>query len=482
MTQQEARPAVARVSHRLGPQPGEVIERSSTLDFIWNGVAHSAYPGDTIVSALAAAGVRVFSRSFKYHRPRGLLTASFHDPGTTLQVDDEPNVRAGHRLVESGMQVSSQNTWPSLRFDVKATNQIVGRFLAPGFYYKTFIRPQRLWPTYEKIIARFAHAGTTSPDTAEGYYDKRYAHPDVLVTGAGPAGLRAALSAAEAGARVMLVEEEHRLGGHLRWGGSDDLAALAELTSRVAVSANIEVLTNSVVLGRYDANWVGVVQRGLPGVPERLIKARAKVLVVAAGLMERPYVFEGNDLPGVMLSTAVRRLINLYAVRPGQRAVVLSANAAGEAAAADLRRIGVEVAAVVDPREGRDIVRAHGRRGALSAVELTDGATIEADLLVTAVGWTAMTSLLNMAGNRPIYVPAAARFVPDLAGMPDDVLATGGLVGDGSLEQILAHADAVGVEAARRAAGVRRAQVAATPTSRQAHPAVGEPLAVLAKT
>ena len=466
MTQQDTRPAGAATSHRLAAQPGEVIDRSSTLDFTWNGAAHVAHPGDTIVSSLAAAGVRVFSRSFKYHRPRGLLTASFHDPGTTLQVDDEPNVRAAHRLVEAGIEVSSQNTWPSLRFDVKSSNQIVGRFLAPGFYYKTFIKPQRLWPTYQKVLARFAHAGATSPDTAEGYYDKRYAHPDVLVAGGGPAGLAAALAAAEAGARVMLVEEEHHLGGHLRWGGASDLATLAELTERVARSETIEVLTNSVVLGRYDDNWMGVVQRGLPGVPERLVKARAKVLVAAPGLVERPYVFEGNDLPGVMLSTAVRRLINLYAVRPGERAVVLSANAAGDAAADDLRRVGVDVAAVVDPRQGRDIVRARGRRGGLSAVELTDGSTIEADLLVTAVGWTAMTSLLNMAGNRPVYLSEAARFVPDRATMPDNVLATGGVVGDGSLEQLLAHGSAVGGEAARRAAVLRRAQVATTPTSR----------------
>jgi sarcosine oxidase subunit alpha len=467
MTQQDIKPGRTATSHRLPAQPGEVIDRSSTLDFTWNGAAHIAHPGDTIVSALAATGVRVFSRSFKYHRPRGLLTASFHDPGCTLQVDDEPNVRAAHRLVEGGMNVSSQNTWPSLRFDVKSANQVVGRFLAPGFYYKTFIKPQRLWPAYQKVLARFAHAGTTSPDTAEGYYDKRYAHPDVLVAGAGPAGLMAALSAAEAGARVMLVEEEHHLGGHLRWGGASDLATLAELLERVATSDNIEVLTNSVVLGRYDANWVGVAQRGLPGIPERLIKARAEVLVVASGLMERPYVFAGNDLPGVMLSTAARRLINLHAVRPGQRAVVLSANAAGDAAVEDLRRVGVDVAAVVDPRRGQDIVRAHGRRGALSAVELTDGRTIEADLLVTAVGWTAMTSLLNMAGNRPIYAPEAARFVPDPSTMPNDVLATGGLVGDGSLEQILAHGSAVGSEAARRAAVLRRARVSATPTSRR---------------
>ena len=161
----------------------------------------------------------MFSRSYKYHRPRGLLTASFHDPGCFFQVGDEPNVRGAHRLAEPAMDVRSQNTWPSLGFDVKAVNQLAGRFLGPGFYYKTFIKPQRLWPLYERVLQRFTHAGYISADTPRTEVDKRYVHPDVLVAGGGPAGMAAAVAAAQAGARVMLVEEEHRLGGHLRWGG-----------------------------------------------------------------------------------------------------------------------------------------------------------------------------------------------------------------------------------------------------------------------
>ena len=336
-------PTAARF--RLGPQSGEVIDRARAFRFNWVGQSHSAYAGDTIASALAASGVRTFSRSFKYHRPRGILTASFHDPGCMVQVDGEPNVRAAHRRVDPGMAVTPQNVWPSLRFDVRAANQAVGRFLSPGFYYKTFIKPQRLWPAYERVLKRFAGGGRVAADSAHGYFDKRYAHPDVLVAGGGPAGMAAAVAAAEAGASVMLVEEEYDLGGHLRFGGAAELAALAELRAAVLAQSGIEVLTNSAVTGRYDDNWVAVVQRGLPDVEERLIKARAGTLVVAAGLIERPYVFEGNDIPGVMLSTAVRRLVNLHAVRPGERAVVLSANPDGDAAAADLERVGVEVVA-----------------------------------------------------------------------------------------------------------------------------------------
>ncbi|WP_308259080.1 2Fe-2S iron-sulfur cluster-binding protein [Pseudonocardia sp. H11422] len=448
---------------RLGPQPGELIDRNRTLKFRWNGRPYSAHPGDTIVSALAAAGERVFSRSYKYHRPRGLLTADFLDPGCHVQVGDEPNVRGAHRLVEAGMDVRSQNTWPSLRFDLKAVNGLAGRFLATGFYYKTFIKPERLWPVYEKVLRRFVHAGEVSPDTPHEYYDKRYAHVEVLVAGGGPAGMAAAVAAARTGARVLLVEEEHQLGGHLRWGGEAERAARAELEEQVRAEPGIEVLTDSVVIGRWDDNWIGVMQRSHPHVAERLVKVRAVSLVVAPGLVERPYVFEGNDLPGVMLSTAVRRLVNLYAVRPGERAVVLSANPEGDAAAADLRRAGVDVATVVDARHGQRVVRARGR-GGVQSVELTDGRRIDCDLLVTAVGWTAPTSLLNMAGARPVYRPEAARFLPDPANTPDDVLVAGGMAGDGTLDQLREHADAVGRESARRAAHVRRQRHVSLPT------------------
>ena len=451
-----------RQTRRLDRQPGEVIDRGSPLEFGWNGRSYPAYAGDTIASALAACGERVFSRSFKYHRPRGLLTASYTDPGCIVQVGDEPNVRGAHRLAEPGMDVRSQDTWPSLVFDVKAANELVGRFLPAGFYYKTFIRPRPLWPTYERVLRRFSHGGVVSPDPLSpelSSYDKRQVHPDVLVAGGGPAGMTSAVAAARAGARVMLVEEEHSLGGHLRWGDKADLAALHNLRSLLAASG-VEVLTNSVVFGRYDHNHVAIVQRGLTHVYERLVKARAKTLVVAPGLIERPYVFAGNDVPGVMLSTAVRRLINLYAVKPGDRAVVLTANPQGDAAVVDLERAGVEVAHVVDARGGDDLVRVLGR-GGVKGVELVGGHRIECDLVVTAVGWTAPLTLLTMAGTVAAYDSRAARYFPGTATLPDDALPAGGVVGDGTLDELVAHADAVGREAARRAGSMSRREPAA---------------------
>ncbi len=463
MTVRRARTAgrPAPQPERLGPQPGELINRSRPLTFAWNGRPYSGFAGDTIASALAASGIRVFSRSFKYHRPRGIMTASFLDPGVTLQVGDEPNVRAAHRRLVAGMTVEAQNVWPSLRIDVRAANQMVAPLLTPGFYYKTFMRPQRLWPAYDKILSRFAAGGRVDRNRDAGYYDKRYAHPDVIVAGGGPAGMAAALAAAGAGAQVMLVEEEYELGGSLRWGGATELAALGAMRSALEAAPHVEILLNSVVAGRYDDNWVSVVQRGLPGVVERLVKARSKVLVVAAGLVERPYVFAGNDLPGVILGTAARRLVNLYAVRPGRRAVVLSANSEGDAAAADLARNGIEVACLLDARRGEDVRRATGR-GALAGVETIDGRRIECDLLVVSTGWTAPTSLLNMAGDRPVYEPAAARFRPG-DDLPETVMATGGLTGDGSLEELTAHGRATGAAAAARAGFGRAAAPAPLP-------------------
>jgi sarcosine oxidase subunit alpha len=440
---------VSSASQRVSHRPGEVIDRSKAFSFSWEGADYPAFDGDTIASALAASGIRIFSRSFKYHRPRGILSASFHDPGCTVQVDDEPNVRGAHRRVAAGMVVKPQNAWPSLRLDIGTANQVVAPFIGAGFYYKTFIKPQRLWPYYERVLQRFAAGGRVASSSAHARYDKRYAHPEVLVAGAGPAGMAAALAAAAAGARVMLVEEEYELGGHLRWGDQAELELLGHLRDEIANQDGIEVLVNSVVTGRYDDNWIAVLQRSNPQVVERLIKARAKTLVVAPGLIERPYVFEGNDLPGVMLSTAARRLANLFAVKPGSKAVVFTANDEGNAAAADLQSAGVDIARVVDARSGGRLVRARGSR-AVSAVDLGDGSTVECDLLVTAVGWTAPTLLTNMAGDRPTYAENAARFVPG-SNLPPDVLVTGGIAGDGSADELIAHGRAVGASAAARA-------------------------------
>lgn len=447
-------------STRVGVQTGETIDRSRPLTFTFNGKSYSGYEGDTIASALAANGVQLFSRSFKYHAPRGIMTAGWLDPNLMVQLGDEPNVRAGHRLVRDGDRVFSQDVWPSLKYDAKAVNQVIGRFLAPGFYYKTFIKPQRLWPAYEKVLKQFVHAGKVDTNTPRVVKDKTYANPDVLVVGGGPAGMYAALAAADAGARVMIVDEDTELGGHWLYSGEKYAAKRKELAEKVRNHPNIECHENSVVTARYDGNWFGVVVR-YPDGSERLIKTRAQMLVVAAGLIERPYVFKGNDLPGVMLMTGARRLLNRYGVKPGNRAVVFTANQHGDDGIEELRAAGVHIAAVVDGRNGEYIRAAEGK-GKVERVVLGDNRVVDADLLVTSVGWTAPTSLLNMAGDKPVYDAKSARFFPT-ENMDDNVVATGGIVGDGTDEQQREHAEATGRQAAAKAAQILAKWQAASP-------------------
>ncbi|MGH2523980.1 MAG: FAD-dependent oxidoreductase, partial [Anaerolineales bacterium] len=203
--------------HRLAARPGEAIDRSETIKFTFDGREYTAHPGDTVASALAAAGVQVFSRSFKYHRPRGLLCCAGHCPNCLVQVGDEPNVRACKQPVEGGLKVRHQNAWPSLDYDLMSLTALGDRFLPVGFYYKAFIRPKPLWPLYEEVLRRAAGLGEINLHTHHGEYSKQYLYTDVAVIGGGPAGISAALAAAEQGAKVMLFDDNPALGGHLRF-------------------------------------------------------------------------------------------------------------------------------------------------------------------------------------------------------------------------------------------------------------------------
>ncbi|MCP4424688.1 MAG: NAD(P)-binding protein, partial [Chloroflexi bacterium] len=233
---------------RVSPQPNEIIDRSQTVQFKFNGKKYTAYAGDSIASALAANGVKVIGRSFKYHRPRGLM-AYGQAANTMVQIGDEPSVSAWLRPVEDGLEVESVNAWPSAERDIMSVTQMGGKLMPVGFYYKTFIRPQKLWPMYEKMIRKAAGLGKLNIDAplAKGYL-KQYLHGDMVVVGAGPAGLSAALAAAEAGARVLLFDEAPYLGGHWRYSG-EDKEGLERLETAVSTHPNIRAYTDTLVTG-----------------------------------------------------------------------------------------------------------------------------------------------------------------------------------------------------------------------------------------
>lgn len=459
---------------RLAARPHELIDRGRQIQFTFDGKPFTAHPGDTIASALAAAGLSVFSRSFKYHRPRGLLCCAGHCPNCLVQVGAEPNVRACMRPVESNLVVQSQNAWPSLRLDAMALTALADRFLPPGFYYKAFIHPQALWPIYEKVLRNVAGLGRVDSDTPSGEYEKVYLHADVVVVGGGPAGLTAALAAAAAGLSVLVIDEHSSLGGHLRYDAEAHRATLEELTQIVAESENIRVLLNTTVFAAFEENWLAAIESH--GAESRIYKIRATSVIYATGAYEQPALFGNNDLPGIMLGSAAQRLISLYGVRPGRRAIVVTVNDDGWAAAADLLSAGIEVAAVVDARPSSSdaaVIRpvlagnvpVYWSHTPVSAggstrveslefaplaadgrVDLSGSIRFACDLVVVSVGWSPANGLIYQAGGRMTYDSNTAEFTP--TELPAGVFAAGRVAGAHDLRDEIA----AGVQAGDRAA------------------------------
>jgi len=447
---------------RLPQLDGERIDRRRELRFSFDGKEVSALEGDTIGSALFASGRRTFSRSFKYHRPRGLMCCAGQCPNCLVQVDDAPGVRACTEPVREGMKVHHMNASPSLDFDVmRATDKFGGPFTPPGFYYKTFIRPRRLWPLYEKVLRHAAGLGKlrkSQPDR-EWRTEYRRRHADLLVVGGGAAGICAAITAAELGADVVLCDEGPEPGGRLLAEGGH--AHARELTAQ-AQEAGVEVLSNAPALGAFDGLvpvWQG----------DTLHQVRARRLLYATGTIEQPLLFAGNDLPGVMLSGGARRLAALYAVKPGSRAVVATVCDRGLEAALALLDHGVDVVAVSDLRaagssaafkalerrgvrikRGSTVLEARGRdhvsQVVLGAPGADGGAEIDCDLLVVSGGSAPATSLLAQSGARTAYDTERGVFA--LAYVPDGVHAAGEVCGPVSLEDAELSGRASGAEAA----------------------------------
>lgn len=344
-------------------------DRRRRIHFIFNGRVLEGYAGDTIASALLANGISLVGRSFKYHRPRGVLTHGSAEPNALLLVDRgrgriEPNNRATTTELTENLVVQSQNHWPSLAIDVGAVNDFLSPLLAAGFYYKTFMWPRSFWGSvYEPAIRAAAGLGISPKEADPDRYVHKYAHCDVLVVGGGPAGLAAALAASEGGAAVLLVDEQPELGGSLLHDVSsriDDASSEVwrkEVLEHLASRANVQLLSRTTAFGYYNQNYVGLVERVTdhledpdPRIPrERLWQVRAKEVVLCTGAHERPLAFPNNDRPGIMLAESIRVFINRYGVAPGKKIIFVTNGAAAYQAAIDAKCAGVDVS-IIDER------------------------------------------------------------------------------------------------------------------------------------
>jgi len=485
---------------------GGRIDRERPLTFSFDGRQYTGFAGDTLASALLANGVHLLGRSFKYHRPRGILSCGAEEPNALIQLgtgaSTQPNLRATQIELYAGLQAFSQNRWPSLRFDTGEINDLLSRLLPSGFYYKTFMWPKRAWMSYEHFIRRAAGLGRAPDGPDPDYYDKMHVHCDVLVAGGGPAGLAAALAAARTGARVILADEQAEFGGALLACGEqiNDKPAMEWVAATVEELQSfdeVRLLSRSTVAGYYDDNYLTVVERVSDHLPvttpahgprQRLWKVRAAQVVLATGAHERPLVFRDNDRPGVMLASAAQAYLNRYAVRAGSQVVAVTNNDSAYGVACDLSDAGIQVTMVDlrrQPSDGRrtllrergvELLAGHAVLGTsgrtrVSAVEVAprnaegDGysgatRTIPCDLLCMSGGWNPAVHLFSQSRGRLAYDQQKACFVPGESFQAER--SVGSASGAFELAYVLSEGREAG-KAAASAAGFRKRGSAVSP-------------------
>jgi methylglutamate dehydrogenase subunit C len=439
-------------SYRLGSAslgPAGAINRGHALSFTFDGKSYKGFEGDTLASALLANDQMLMGRSFKYHRPRGPVTAGSSEPNALVTIGSgaraEPNVRATVAELHDGLTAVSQNRWPSLSTDFGAINGLFSPMLGAGFYYKTFMWPAIFWEKlYEPLIRKAAGLGRMSVEADPDRYEKAWAHCDLLVVGSGPAGLMAALAAGRAGARVILADEGFRLGGSLlsenvAVGGVSAVDFAAGAIEELAALPNVTLMPRTTVFGWYDDMVFGAVERvqkhvGTPSsdLPmERLWRVVAKRAILASGSEERPLVFGGNDKPGVMTASAVRTYANRYGVAVGARVAVFTNGGSGYRTAADLVASGVDVTAIIDARAGSGdpvpegvrmirggaVVGTRGRKRIDGLIAERSGfqEQIACDALAMSGGWSPVVHLMCQRGAKPVWSETHQAFMaPDV--------------------------------------------------------------------
>ena len=458
---------------------GGLINRSATLSFRFDGISYQGYAGDTLASALLANGVRLMGRSFKYHRPRGVLTAGSVVPNALVELRtggrQEPNTRATVAELYDGFVAHSQNRWPSLEHDFMAINDRFSNFLSAGFYYKTFMWPRAFWEKlYEPIIRKAAGLGSLTGEADPDVYDKGFLHCDLLVIGAGPSGLAAALTAGRAGARVIIADEDFRLGGRLlaETGGLSEQSGVEwveQTQAELSSLPNVRVMRRTTVFGAYDHGVYGAVERNADhltapeaGKPRQTSwRIYSKRALVATGAIERPIGFENNDRPGVMLAGATRAYVNRYAASPARSVVIFANSDEAHQTARDLIAKGIEVPAVVDIRPdapalegaevlaGAQIVGTKGRLGLTSVtVRLANGQTrvIACGALAMSGGWNPNLGLTCHQRGRPVWNEDIHAFVPG-QGLPQGQSVAGAAMGEMSTHAALTGGAAKALDA-----------------------------------
>ncbi|MBL0935836.1 MAG: sarcosine oxidase subunit alpha [Rhizobiaceae bacterium] len=469
-----------------------------TARFTFDGKSYQGLQGDTLASALLANGVHLVGRSFKYHRPRGFLSAGAEEPNALVGIHRDaarktPNVRATVQEVYDGLTAVSQNRWPSLAFDIGEANDLGSPMFSAGFYYKTFMWPKAAWDkVYEPFIRRAAGLGVAPDQPDPDHYSSLYAHCDVLVLGGGAAGIAAALAAASSGARVILADEQAEFGGALRFETGAEIDGMGgwdwaqSSLSKLESMDNVRVLPRTTAFGYYAQNLVGLVERvtdhlANPGkdLPrERLWQIRAAKVVIATGAIERHMVFADNDRPGIMLASAARIFLNHYGVAVGRNVGVYTATDSAYAAAIDLKKAGVSIAAIVDIRDapqggaidearalGIEILTGHAvtktggklRVSSMAVAPKAGGTTrvIPVDALLMSSGWTPSVHLFSQSRGKVAFDDATQRFLPGQ--YAQDCVSVGACNGTDTLQAVIDEAYAAGEKATKGSKGNRPA-------------------------